>query len=105
MRRLNTALRDWTPQHGPPFEVEEQAKRLRDGICEFRAREKRQKKLPRILFFEDGMKVICTNAFLKQGSTPDDEIHRAIEMRDEYFSHGYFRHRFAPRILKGWGLP
>ena len=63
------------------------------------------KKLPRILFFEDEIRVICTNAFLKEGSTPDDEIDRAIEIRDEYFSHGYFHHRFGPRILKGWGLP
>ena len=104
MRDLNTALRRWTPQHGPPYGVEERAKRLRDDICEFRAREKRQPKLPRILFFEDDMRIICTSAFLKQGSTPDHEIDRAIEIRQKYFRHGYFRHGKNPIILKGWGL-
>ncbi|HYX24294.1 MAG TPA: hypothetical protein VFC23_09100 [Thermoanaerobaculia bacterium] len=101
MRDLNSALRDWTPQNGPPFEVEERAKRLRDDICEFRAREKGKSKLPRILFFEDGMSVICTNAFLKTGSTPDGEIGRAIEIRKAYFRHEQHGHL---RVLKGWGL-
>jgi hypothetical protein len=105
MRDLNASLRGWTPQHGPPFDVEERAKRLRDNICELRAREKRLKKQPRILFFEDGMRVICTNAFLKAGSTPDHQIDRAIVIRREYFRSGCFRHGFGPRILKGWGLP
>ncbi|HEX3552320.1 MAG TPA: hypothetical protein VIA62_03725 [Thermoanaerobaculia bacterium] len=99
MRDLSSALRHWTPQNGPPFEVEERAKRLREGICEFRAREKRKSKLPRILFFEDGMVVICTNAFLKTGSTPDGEIDRAIEIRKAYFRHKRQGHL---RILKGW---
>lgn len=105
MRDLNAALRSWTPQYGPPYGVEERAKKLRDGISEFRAREKRLAKLPRILFFEDDMRVICTNAFLKQGSTPDEEIDRAVEIMKEYYRHGYFRHGRTPRILKGWALP
>ncbi|HEX6899132.1 MAG TPA: type II toxin-antitoxin system RelE/ParE family toxin [Thermoanaerobaculia bacterium] len=100
MKDLNTALRNWTPQHGPPF-VDERAKRLRDGICEFRAREKRQKKLPRILFFEDSMRIICTNTFFKEGSTPDHEIERAIEIRTDYFRQSFVEHR----ILRGWALP
>lgn len=103
MLHLNTVIHDWTPQYGPPYEEEAQrAKRLRDGICEFRASQKRQRKLPRILFFEDGMRVICTNAFLKEGSTPQHEIERAIEIRKEYF-------RQDPvglgNILKGWPMP
>ncbi|HEX7182063.1 MAG TPA: hypothetical protein VF756_09485 [Thermoanaerobaculia bacterium] len=99
MRDLNSMLREWTPQHGPPFEVEERAKRLRDGICEFRAREKGKKQVPRILFFEDGMNIICTSGFLKLSSTPDIEIARAVEARAEYFAHKPDRLRF----LKGWG--
>jgi hypothetical protein len=101
MRALNTALRHWTPQYGPPYEVEERAKRLRDDICEFRAVEKRRKKLPRILFFEDGMRVICTNAFLKEDSSPDHEIDRAIGIRREYFRQNPVK---LNRILKGWAL-
>jgi hypothetical protein len=100
MRDLNSMLRDYTPQHGPPFEVEERAKRLRDDICEFRAREKRRERVPRVLFFEDGMSVICTTAFLKRSSTPDFEIDQAIEIRSEYFSHKPSR----LHILKGWGV-
>jgi len=98
MRDLNSALRDWTPQYGPPFEVEERAKRLREGICEFRAREKRKKREPRILFFEDGSAVICTNAFFKESSTPDDEIDKAIAIRKEYIR----QKQTHLRILKGW---
>jgi len=101
MKDLNIALRNWTPQHGPPFANDERAKRLRDGICEFRAREKGQKKLPRILFFEDDVRIICTNAFFKEGSTPDHEIDRAIEIRTEYYRQPFVRYR----ILKGWALP
>jgi hypothetical protein len=103
MRNLNTILRSWTPQHGPPYEVEERAKRLRGDICEFRAEERRQKKVPRILFFEDGMRIICTNAFLKKGSTPDHEIDRAVEIRREYFRQNPLDD--LTNILKGWGLP
>jgi hypothetical protein len=100
VRDLNTMLRDYTPQHGPPFEVEERAKRLRGDICEFRAREKRRKGVPRILFFEDGTTVICRTAFLKSSSTPDPEIDQAIEIREEYFRHKPSR----LHILKGWGV-
>src|SRR6185295_6079127 len=100
MRDLNSMLRDYTPQYGPPFEVEERAKRLRDDICEFRAREKRKVMVPRILFFEDGMTVVCTTAFLKSSSTPDFEIDQAIEIRKEYFRHKLGR----LHILKGWGV-
>jgi hypothetical protein len=97
VRDLNTLLRDYTPQHGPPFENDQVAKRLREGICEFKASQKRKKKCPRILFFEDGKLIICTNAFLKDGSTPDSEIDRAIQIRGRYFRH-------QPEILKGWGV-
>jgi hypothetical protein len=45
MRDLNASLRDWTPQHGPPYDVDERAKRLPRDICEFRAREKRREKV------------------------------------------------------------
>lgn len=101
IRDLNTMLCQWTPQHGPPFEVEERARRLRDGICEFRAREKRKRRAPRILFFEDGRTIICTSAFLKSSSTPDPEIERAVASRAEYFAH-----KPRPfRILRGWGVP
>jgi hypothetical protein len=100
MRDLDVSIRVWTPQHGPPFEVEERAKRLRGGICEFRARERRKDKLPRVLFFEDGMRIVCTNAFLKKGSTPDEQIDRAIAIRTQYVQVRWKTHR----ILRGWGV-
>ena len=56
--------------------------------------------VPRILFFEDGMTVVCTTAFLKSSSTPDFEIGQAIEIRKEYFRHKLGR----LHILKGWGV-
>src|SRR5262245_29604450 len=96
---LRSMLRDYLPQHGPPFEAEERAKRLRDNICELKAREKRKPGLPRVFFFEDGMAIICTSAFLKLGPTPDSEFDRAIAMRTEYF-------QCKPDrliIAKGWG--
>ena len=40
VRDLSSTLRDYVPQHGPPFELAQRAKRLRDGICEFRAWQK-----------------------------------------------------------------
>ena len=102
MRQLNAFMRHYTPQHGPPYEVAQHAKKLRDDICEFRASEKRRREFPRILFFEHGQAVICTNAFFKTSSTPDEEIKKATEMREEYLR----QTPFAPnQILKGWSLP
>jgi hypothetical protein len=102
MRDLNTMLRQWTPQYGPPFDdAGQRAKRLRDGICEFRAKEKGKRQVPRILFFEDDKEIICANAFFKESSTPDHEIERAIIIRRCYFR---AKARGRKHIRRGWKL-
>ena len=97
VKDLNTLLQKYVPQYGPPFENDQIAKRLRNGISEFKASQKRKPKCLRILFFEDGKTIICTNAFLKETTTPDDQIDRAIIIRSRYF-------RNTNKILKGWGV-
>lgn len=116
IRDLNQMLKRWTPKDGPPFDVEERAKRLRDGVCEFRAHEKRLKKQPRIFFFEDhdpssampdwvvdvrGIRasIICTSAVLKT-TTPEEEIERAIAAQGEYLAHKPEHLSFR----KAWGV-
>jgi hypothetical protein len=90
---------------GVPFESEQRAKRLRDGACEFKAQEKRKKKAPRIMFFEDERFIICTNAFMKPatGSTPEKEINLCLSTRETYFADKAANRR--PEIRKGWALP
>jgi hypothetical protein len=105
IRDLNMMLREWVPQKGPPFESETRAKRLRGDSCEFKAQEKRRKKAPRIMFFQDGRIVVCTNAFMKSvpGSTPDGEIDLCLSIRERYFAAKAANLR--PKIRKGWALP
>jgi hypothetical protein len=105
IRDLNKMLRGWVPQNGPPFESEERAKRLRDGACEFKAHEKRKKKAPRIMFFQDERIVVCTNAFMKPvpGSTPDEQIELCLSILKRYFADKTSGR--LPEIRKGWALP
>jgi hypothetical protein len=99
---LNVMLRKWVPQSGPPFESEDRAKRLHSEICEFKARQKRRRSSPRILFFEDEKIIICVNAFMKPpGSTPESEIEKAVLRRDEYLAD---RASGSIRVLKGWSV-
>ncbi|HVT17476.1 MAG TPA: hypothetical protein VHQ90_15005 [Thermoanaerobaculia bacterium] len=108
VRDLDSIMRQWVPQHGPPFEVEERARKLRDEICEFKAWEKVKKQkrvarvLLRVLFFEDGAKIICTSGFVKTDSTPDDQIDEAVELRATYFQEK--EQGVSQRILQGWGV-
>jgi hypothetical protein len=100
---LSAMMRDWVPQFGPPFESEDRARRLHSEICEFKAKQKRRRNAPRVLFFEDGRIVICTNAFMKPpGSTPESEIEKAILLRSAYLLD---RAGLRLRVLKGWGVP
>jgi hypothetical protein len=108
VRDLNAIMQDYVPQHGPPFEVEERAKRLRDDICEFRSWQRAKKKGRavriglRVLFFEDGAAIVCTSCFEKPilGTTLDDEIDLAIGLRARYFQEK--THQLT--ILRGWGV-
>jgi hypothetical protein len=101
IRDLNEVLRRWAPKHGPPFELEHRAKRLRDGACEFRASQKRRRQVPRILFIEDGRVIICTNAFMKSGATPQNEVDRCLDIGRQYFADKAIN---RIEVRKGWAV-
>lgn len=100
---LNALMTRITPSDGPPFCNEQLAKRLPESVCEFKAREKKAKQVPRVFFFEDGHLIICTNAFMKPTSRWDDEFKKCRDLRDEYFLTKARRQSFSVR--KGWGVP
>ncbi len=107
VRDMISTLRDYAPQHGPPFEVDERAKRLRDDICEFKAwQEIRKRKRTmrmglRILFFEDQRTIVCTTGFLKPSVTPEGELDEAVRLRGVYFDH---KQAGSLHLLTGWGV-
>ncbi len=80
-------LQNYVPVNGPPFHNVSQAKRLRNGICEFKARDERIMG-HRVLFFEEEpCRIICTNACYKTVKTPPDAIPTAEEQRGAYWSY------------------
>jgi hypothetical protein len=84
--RMLHKLREYIPEAGPNFRNPEKVKRLKGPIAEFREQPGRGPKV-RTLFFLDGQKVIvCTNAFEKRDTTPQAEIHAALEARKRYFT-------------------
>ena len=88
--------------------MKERAKPLRDGICEFRSWQKTRRRRRivrlglRVLFFLDGASIVCTNAFVKFGSTPEAELAEAVRLRFLYFEEK--RSGFLLRFLQGWGI-
>jgi hypothetical protein len=101
MRDLNVMLTVWVPQYGPPFESEDRAKQLRDGAAELRASQRRRQQVPRILFIEDGKIIICTNAFMKSGATPQAEIERCLDLCRHYIED---KAGYRVEIRKGWAI-
>jgi hypothetical protein len=101
IRDLNKMLTAWVPQKGPPFESEDRAKRLRNGACEFKASQRRRRRVPRILFIEDGQIIICTNAFMKSGATDQDEVDRCLDLGRQYHADKAI-HQIEVR--KGWAV-
>jgi hypothetical protein len=98
---IMATMRDWTPQFGPPLDVDERARRLREDICEFRASQKKKKQVLRVFFFMHESEVVCTSAALKRHPTPDERIAEAIVIREQYL-------RCLPtkdfEYLRGWAL-
>jgi hypothetical protein len=107
VRDMTSTLRDYAPQHGPPFEVDERAKRLRDDICELKAwqgirKRKRTVRMGlRIFFFEDQKTIVCTTGFLKPSVTPEGELDEAVRLRAAYFDH---KQAGTLHLLTGWGV-
>ena len=107
VRDMNATLRDYAPQHGPPFEVDERAKRLRDDISELKAWQgiRRRKRIVRmglrVLFFEDQSTIVCTTGFLKPSVTPEGELDQAVQLRSVYFGH---KQAGELHLLRGWGV-
>jgi hypothetical protein len=77
-------LRMRLPVEGPPAHNRELCKSLGDGIFEFR----RQPKGPKVrvlFFYDDGCRIICTNAFCKAERTPRSGLELAKDLRQQYF--------------------
>ena len=80
---LLRVLRIELPQHGPPACRTQLCKSLGDGIFELR-RQPRGKKLRVLFFYDDGRRIVCTNAFAKAERTPRNEVELARGARLRY---------------------
>ena len=88
-------LYEVTPTDGPPLHDPRRAKMLyRDLVYELKA----DKDLPRrkhlglrIAFFFDGPIIVCTNAFLKSGGTPQAALDTALLERARYYEERHER--------------
>ena len=72
------------PVEGPPTRNTDLCKPLGDGIFELR-RQPRGPKLRVLFFYDDGCRVVCTNAFTKAERTPRAEVELARDLRRQYF--------------------
>jgi phage-related protein len=84
-RGLIRVLRVELPQDGPPTHNAQRCKSLGGGIFEIRRQPKGQK-LRVLFFYDDGCRIICTNAFSKAETTPQTEIVLARELRERYMT-------------------
>lgn len=82
-RALIRVLRIELPQNGPPTHNAQLCKSLGGGIFEIRRQPKGQK-LRVLFFYDDGCRIVCTNAFSKAETTPQAEVELARELRDRY---------------------
>jgi phage-related protein len=82
-RGLIRVLRIELPQNGPPAHNAQLCKPLGGGIFEIRRRPKGQK-LRVLFFYDDGYRIVCTNAFSKAETTPRTEVELARELRGRY---------------------
>ncbi len=83
-RSMHLFLRLRLPVEGPPRSVE-LCKSLGDGIFELR-RQPKGPKLRVLFFYDDGYRIVCTNAFLKAERTPRTEVRLARDLKRQYFS-------------------
>ena len=82
-RALLRVLQIELPQDGPSVHNTQLCKSLGDGIFEIR-RQPKGKKLRVLFFYDDGCRVICTNAFAKAERTPRNEVELAKATRLRY---------------------
>jgi phage-related protein len=84
-RALIRVLRVDLPLNGPPTHNVDQCKPLGGGIFEIRRQPKGQK-LRVLFFYDDGSRIVCTNAFAKAERTPRTELKLARELRGRYMT-------------------
>lgn len=84
-RGLIRVLRVELPRDGPPTHNSDQCKSLGGGIFEIRRQPKGQK-LRVLFFYDDGARIVCTNAFSKAERTPRTELDLARELRSRYMT-------------------
>jgi len=71
------------PQDGPPVNNALLCKPLGDGLFEFRRQPKGQK-LRVVFFYDEGRRIVCTNAFCKAETTPRTELLYAKAQQKRY---------------------
>jgi phage-related protein len=71
------------PMQGPPARNAQLCKCLGGGIYELRGQHKGQK-LRVVFFYDDNRRVVCTNAFSKAETTPQNELQAARDLRERY---------------------
>ncbi len=76
-------LRLRLPVEGPSHSAE-LCKSLGNGIFELR-RQPKGPKLRVLFFYDDGHRIVCTNAFTKAERTPRVEIELARDLKQQYF--------------------
>jgi phage-related protein len=76
-------LQDRLPRSGPPKENSDLCKPLGSGLFELRKQPK-GRKLRVIFFYDDGFRIVCTNAFTKAEKTPQEELASARLRREQY---------------------
>lgn len=82
-RGLLRLLRVELPQDGPPVHNAQRCKPLGGGIFEIRRQPKGQK-LRVLFFYDDGRRIVCTNAFAKAERTPRSQVEQARAARQRY---------------------
>ena len=73
------------PQDGPPVNNALLCKPLGDGLFELRRQPKGQK-LRVVFFYDEGRRIVCTNAFCKAETTPRTELALAKAQRKRYLT-------------------
>lgn len=81
---LNRSLRLYMPLEGPPTASAHLCRPLGDGLFELRRQPEGPK--PRVLFFQDGQRIVCAHAFSKPETTPRPEVEHARGLREQYFA-------------------
>lgn len=71
------------PVEGPPHSSA-LCKSLGNGLFELR-RQPKGPKLRVLFFYDDGCRIVCTNAFTKAERTPRSEIELAKDLKQQYF--------------------